>query len=70
MAGRAVVCTPGVIGGRPRIDGTRIPARTIAWLHFEGYDAEAIRGMYPEVTAGDVAACVAWRIAQRNEVLY
>ena len=67
--GRAIVRTPGVIGGDARIEGTRIPARTIAELA-EEYAPHEIRSMYPEVYAADVRACVAWRKAQRCEVDY
>lgn len=67
---RQIVATPGVLGGAPRLDGTRIPAETIAGLDREGFRASEIRSMYPGVTAADVRACRAWLLARRNEVPY
>jgi uncharacterized protein (DUF433 family) len=49
MIGR-VVETPGVLGGRPRLDGTRIPTEAIWDFHDAGADTDEVLRAYPRLT--------------------
>jgi uncharacterized protein (DUF433 family) len=44
-----LVKTPGVYGGRMRIDGTRITVHRIATLYKHGQNAEEIAQTYPHL---------------------
>lgn len=44
-----LVKTPGVCGGRIRIDGTRITVHRIVVLYKEGQSAEEIAQTYPHL---------------------
>jgi uncharacterized protein (DUF433 family) len=44
-----ITSTPGIIGGKPAIAGTRIPISRIVYLLSQGYTVEAIRDDYPWV---------------------
>ncbi len=44
-----ITSTPGIIGGKPAIAGTRIPISRIIYLLSQGYSVEAIHGDYPWV---------------------
>lgn len=44
-----ITSTPGIIGGKPAIAGTRIPISRIIYLLSQGYTVEAIHGDYPWV---------------------
>lgn len=47
-----------VAGHQAVIAGTRIPVRAIRQLHDAGYDADAIKREYPQLTDEDVAAAL------------
>ena len=44
-----ITSTPGIIGGKPAIAGTRIPISLIIYLLSQGYSLDAIHGDYPWV---------------------
>lgn len=50
---------PGVLRGYPVAENTRVPYDTVASLAADGFDADAIRGLYPSVDAASVAGAVA-----------
>jgi uncharacterized protein (DUF433 family) len=70
MAKRAaIVCTPGILGGRPRIEGTRIAVAHIAgWLN-DGYDSESIvREVYEHLGQEQVEAARKYYEANRPAI--
>jgi uncharacterized protein (DUF433 family) len=63
-----LVRTPGVCGGRMRIDGTRITVHRIAVLYKQGQNAEEIAQTYPHLSLSQVYAALAFYHANRDEV--
>ena len=63
-----LVRTPGVCGGRLRIEGTRINVHRIATLYRQGQMAEDIAQTYPHLALGQIYAALAWYHANRDEV--
>lgn len=61
-----VVHTRGVVGGAPRLDGTRIPTATIWEFHKAGYDANAIICEYPSLTLEDVEEALKFEKSKRT----
>jgi uncharacterized protein (DUF433 family) len=45
-----IVSTPGVLGGKPRIDGTRISVELILEMFSLGYEMKDILEEYPHLT--------------------
>jgi len=53
-----IVSTPEVLGGKPRVDGTRIPvALILGYLAAGNTHAEIIKE-FPDLTLSDIAACL------------
>jgi uncharacterized protein (DUF433 family) len=52
MLDNLLVRTPGVCGGRIRIDGTRITVHRIAVLYKQGQNAEEVARTYPRLSLG------------------
>jgi len=46
---RYITSTPGIIGGKPAIAGTRIPISRIIYLLSQGYTVDTIQDDYPWV---------------------
>jgi uncharacterized protein (DUF433 family) len=44
-----ITSTPGIIGGKPTIAGTRIPISRIVYLLSQGYTVETLHEDYPWV---------------------
>jgi uncharacterized protein (DUF433 family) len=64
-----IVRTPGIVGGRPRIDGTRIPVATIAQDIAHGYSPEHIVAeFYEHLNLMQVYAAMAFYYANRGEI--
>ena len=63
-----LVRTPGICGGRLRLDGTRITVHQMATLYRRGLTAEDIAGQYPHLTLAQVYAALAYYHANRDEV--
>lgn len=53
-----IVCTPGVVGGRPRIKGTRLAVSLILGFMAAGSTEADILEHYKELSADDVRACL------------
>jgi uncharacterized protein (DUF433 family) len=49
-----------IMGGVPCVAGTRIPVATVVGLVANGLSIEDIRAEYPQLTADDVQACLAY----------
>jgi uncharacterized protein (DUF433 family) len=65
-----IVCTPGVVGGKPRIKGTRVTVGTILGQLAVGHTIDEVLQDYPYIQREDILAALqfaAWR-AQEEEV--
>jgi uncharacterized protein (DUF433 family) len=67
--GTLIVKTPGIVGGRPRIDGTRMPVQQVAILWQRGQTAEDIVDrIYPGLSLAQVHAALAYYFANREDI--
>jgi uncharacterized protein (DUF433 family) len=67
--GTLIVSTPGTVGGRPRIAGTRIAVDHIARLWTQGYSAEDIvYSIYTHLGLDQVYAALAYYFANRDAI--
>ena len=65
-----IVMTPGICGGRPRIDGHRIRVQDIAIEHeWQAMSAEEICREHPSLTLAQVHAALAYYFDHRDEIL-
>jgi uncharacterized protein (DUF433 family) len=60
--------TPGVCGGRVRIDGTRITVHRIATLYRQGLTAEDIAQTYAHLSLSQIYTALAYYHANREEI--
>jgi uncharacterized protein (DUF433 family) len=64
-----IVSTPGVCGGRPRIDGHRIQVEDVAiWHERMGMNPDEIVSEYPSITLADVHAALAYYHENRERI--
>jgi uncharacterized protein (DUF433 family) len=64
-----IVSTPGVCGGRPRIDGHRITVEDIAiWHERLGLSPDEIVSGYPTISLSDVHAALAYYYEHRERI--
>jgi uncharacterized protein (DUF433 family) len=64
-----IVSTPGICGGRPRIDGHRIQVEDIAiWHERMGMSPDQIVSEYPSITLADVHAALAYYYENRERI--
>ena len=63
-----VAKTPGVCGGRARVEGTRIRVYNVVFLHKEGDSDEKIREAYPDLTPAQIHAALAYYYDNRDEI--
>jgi uncharacterized protein (DUF433 family) len=63
-----LISSPGVCGGRLRIDGTRITVNQIATLYKQGYSAEEIAEHYQHLTMAQIYAALAYYHANQEEI--
>jgi len=62
-----IVSTPGVVGGKPRIDGTRMSVLQVAAYHFHvGWPIEEISEAF-NLTFGQIHAALSYYYAHRAE---
>ena len=66
--GTFIVSTPGVVGGRPRINGTRISVNTIVISYKKGYNAEEIAEQFERVSLAQVYAALTYYHANQAEI--
>ena len=55
-----IVRIPGILGGKPVIKGTRIPADMILERLTVDLDLKTLFEDYPELTEADIKACIAF----------
>ncbi len=65
--GTLLVSSPGVCGGRLRIDGTRITVNQIVVCYKQGYSPEEVADQYPHVTLAQVYAALAYYHANKED---
>jgi uncharacterized protein (DUF433 family) len=53
-----IVSTPGVLRGKPRLKGTRIPVSLVLGYLAAGKKARAIKEEFPDIGEAQVAACL------------
>jgi uncharacterized protein (DUF433 family) len=64
-----IVSTPGICGGRPRIDGHRITVEDVAiWHERMGMSPDEIVSAYPSITLTDVHAALAYYYEHRERI--
>jgi uncharacterized protein (DUF433 family) len=64
-----IVSTPGVCGGRPRIDGHRITVEDVAiWHERMGLSPDEIVSEHPSITLSDVHAALAYYYENRAQI--
>ncbi len=62
-----LVRTPGICGGRLRIDGTRMTVNQIVTLYKQGLTAPQIIERYPQRTLAEIYTVLAWYHAHQTE---
>lgn len=62
-----VVEVPGLMGGKPCVEGTRVLAETIRQYLIDGYSAEQIFEDYPYLPIGAIEAVERWAAANGLE---
>lgn len=65
---RHIVATPGTLGGKPRIDGTRISVQHIAISYISGQSIEEIVEAYEGITHADVFAALTYYYDNKDEM--
>jgi uncharacterized protein (DUF433 family) len=64
-----IMSTPGVRGGKPRIDGHRITVADVAvWHERMGMSPDEIVYNYPSITLSDVYAALAYYFENRERI--
>ncbi len=63
-----IVRTPGILGGQPRIDGTRLSVRRIAILYKHGFTPEEIADQYEQLTLAQIYAALSYYHANQKEI--
>jgi len=64
-----IVSTPGICGGRARIDGHRIQVEDVAiWHERMGMSPDDIVSEYPSITLADVHAALAYYYENRQRI--
>jgi uncharacterized protein (DUF433 family) len=60
-----IVKTDDTLHGKPRVEGTRIPVRTLYGLYKDGVGVEEIASRYPSIDTEDVEEAI--RYKQKHE---
>jgi uncharacterized protein (DUF433 family) len=55
-----IVSTPGVLGGKPRVDGTRLGVAFLLGLFAQGWTQEQVLESYPHLTVEALRAVFAF----------
>jgi len=58
---------PAVLGGKPRIKGTRLSVELIVGRLGEGWTIAQLREAYPQIDETQIRACLAYAAASQNE---
>ena len=63
-----IVKTPGVRGGKARIEGTRLCVLDVVYLHKAGLTPEQIRAQYPDLNLAQIHAALSYYYANTEEI--
>lgn len=64
-----IVRSPGTVGGKPRIAGTRIRVMdVVVWYEQWGWSVDKILEEFPQLTAADIHAALAYYHDNRAEI--
>lgn len=63
-----IVSTPGVVGGKPRIRGHRVPVHRIAGWWQLGLSVEEITEKHPSLTPAEIHAALAYYHLNRAQI--
>jgi uncharacterized protein (DUF433 family) len=63
-----IVKTPGVRGGKARIEGSRICVLDVAYLHKVGLTPEQIQIEYPDLNLAQIHAALSYYYANTEEI--
>ena len=65
---RYIIALPGVRGGRPHVEGTRIGVHDVVAYHLLGCPVEEICGRFPDLTRAQIYECLAYYEDHRGEI--
>lgn len=65
---RYIVRTPGVRGGKARVENTRIGVHDVVAYHLLGNDIESIREVFPDLSRAQIYECLAYYEDHRVEI--
>lgn len=69
MEATHIIKTPGVCGGKARINGHRVRVMDIVvWHEMRNYSAEEIIAMFPGITLADVYAALTYYFDNRQDI--
>ena len=63
-----ILKTPGVRGGKARIEGSRICVLDVVYLHKAGRSPEQIRVEYPDLNLAQIHAALSYYYANTEEI--
>ena len=63
-----IVCTPGVVGGKPCVRGHRVPVHRIAGWWRLGLSVEEIAEKHPSLAPAEIHAALAYYHLNRAEI--
>jgi len=63
-----IVSTQDTLHGKPRVEGTRIPVRTLYGLYKDGIEPEEIASRYPAIDTEDVEEAIRYKQKKETEV--
>ena len=66
--GTLLVATPGIVGGRLRLQGTRIPVTNVAAYYQQGITAEEMAAENPNLSPALFHAAVAYYLANKAQI--
>lgn len=65
---RTIVRVPGVVGGEPILDGTRIAVRHIVLFRYDYGSVEEVLRALPHITVADVETALQFYREHRDEI--
>ncbi len=66
-----IVIDPAVVAGKPVVKGTRLSVEFVIDLLAQGWSQSEIQGNYPNLSADDIRACLAYaRDVMGSEKIY
>ncbi len=63
-----IVKTPGVRGGKARLEGSRLCVLDVAYLHKAGLTPEQIQVEYPDLNLAQIHAALSYYYANSEEI--